>query len=104
MRPLQNAPFCPISVSGSNFNPQNTICIRACPVGPEDRTGWLKFSPSLNLNKIEHFSKVSLSDMKLIKLIKKTCPRAHEDINIFNQSKEDINHRKFNLASNMCIF
>jgi hypothetical protein len=26
-RPLQNAPFCPISVSGSNFNPQNTICI-----------------------------------------------------------------------------
>ena len=27
MRPLQNAPFCPISVSGSNFNPQNTKCI-----------------------------------------------------------------------------
>jgi hypothetical protein len=27
MRPLQNAPFFPISVSGSNFNPQNTICI-----------------------------------------------------------------------------
>jgi hypothetical protein len=26
-RPLQNAPFCPISVSGSNFNPQNTQCI-----------------------------------------------------------------------------
>jgi hypothetical protein len=24
LRPLQNAPFCPISVSGSNFNPQNT--------------------------------------------------------------------------------
>jgi len=23
-RPLQNAPFCPISLSGSNFNPQNT--------------------------------------------------------------------------------
>ena len=65
-RPLQNAPFCPISVSGSNFNPQNTICIRACPVGPEDRTGWLirqssvAGSPSLNLNKIEHSSKVSL--------------------------------------------
>jgi hypothetical protein len=59
MRPLQNAPFCPISVSGSTFNPQNTICMDACPVGPEDRTGWLKFSPSLNLNKIEHFSRVS---------------------------------------------
>jgi hypothetical protein len=27
MRPLQNAPFCPISASGSNFNPQNTQCI-----------------------------------------------------------------------------
>ena len=26
-RPLQNAPFCPISVSGSNCNPQNTQCI-----------------------------------------------------------------------------
>jgi hypothetical protein len=59
LRPLKNAPFCPISLSGSNFNPQNTLCIRACPVGPEDRTGWLKFSSSLNLNKIEHFSKVS---------------------------------------------
>ena len=26
-RPLQNAPFCPISASDSNFNPQNTQCI-----------------------------------------------------------------------------
>jgi hypothetical protein len=26
-RPLQNALFCPISVSCSNFNPQNTPCI-----------------------------------------------------------------------------
>ncbi|MBW1836842.1 MAG: hypothetical protein JRI99_07810 [Deltaproteobacteria bacterium] len=26
-RPLQNAPFCPIPVSGSNFNPQKTKCI-----------------------------------------------------------------------------
>jgi hypothetical protein len=23
-RPLKNAPFCPIAVSGSNFNPRNT--------------------------------------------------------------------------------
>jgi hypothetical protein len=23
MRPLKNAPFCPIPVSGSNFNPRN---------------------------------------------------------------------------------
>jgi hypothetical protein len=27
MRPLKNTPFCPISASGSNFNPQNTGCI-----------------------------------------------------------------------------
>jgi hypothetical protein len=27
MRLLQHVPFCPISVSGSNFNPQNTHCI-----------------------------------------------------------------------------
>jgi hypothetical protein len=27
VRPLQNAPFCPISVLGSNFNPQNAHCI-----------------------------------------------------------------------------
>jgi hypothetical protein len=26
-RPLQNAPFCLISASGSNFNPRNTPCI-----------------------------------------------------------------------------
>jgi len=26
-RPLQNAPFCPIPASGSNFNPRNTQCI-----------------------------------------------------------------------------
>jgi len=39
MRPLQNAPFCPTPVSGSNFNPQNTKCIPACPVAPVDGTG-----------------------------------------------------------------
>jgi hypothetical protein len=27
MRPLKNTPFCPISASGSNFNPQNSKCI-----------------------------------------------------------------------------
>jgi hypothetical protein len=27
MRPFQNAPFCPISASGSNLNPRNTQCI-----------------------------------------------------------------------------
>jgi hypothetical protein len=31
-RPLQNAPFCPISASGSNFNPQNTRCIPAVKI------------------------------------------------------------------------
>jgi hypothetical protein len=52
--------------SGSNFNPQNTTSITACPVGPADRTGVVnppKFgggSPFLALNKIERFAKVSL--------------------------------------------
>jgi hypothetical protein len=32
LRHLQNALFRPIPASGSNFNPQNTHCIRACPV------------------------------------------------------------------------
>jgi len=69
---LQNAPFCPISASDSNFNPQNTQCIPACPVGPADRTGavkifvFLELEPRLNIKygfnragKIEHSSKVS---------------------------------------------
>jgi hypothetical protein len=29
---LQNAPFRPISASGSNFNPQNTQCIPAVKI------------------------------------------------------------------------
>jgi len=32
MRHLQNAPFCPISALGSNFNPQNTQCIPAVKI------------------------------------------------------------------------
>ena len=32
LRPLQNAPFCPISASGSNFNSQNTQCIPAVKI------------------------------------------------------------------------
>jgi len=31
-RPLQNAPFRPISASGLNFNPQNTQCIPAVKI------------------------------------------------------------------------
>jgi len=27
MSQFQNVPFCPISASGSNFNPRNTTCI-----------------------------------------------------------------------------
>jgi len=49
MRPLQNALFCPIPASGSNFNPQNTQCIPACPVGPADRTGVVKVFAFLGL-------------------------------------------------------
>ncbi len=56
MRPLQNAPFCSISASGSNFNPRNILYI---PV--------VEIFAFLDLNQIsadfeiEHFSKVSIS-------------------------------------------
>jgi len=43
-------PFAQFLASGSNFNPRN---IQYIPVVKN-------FSPSLNLNEIEHFSKVSL--------------------------------------------
>jgi hypothetical protein len=57
MRPLQNVPFCPISASDSNFIPQNTQCIPVVKmfVFPRSKSGIF----DLNLNKIEHFSKVS---------------------------------------------
>jgi len=32
MRPLKNTPFCPISVSGSNFNPRNIPYIPAVKI------------------------------------------------------------------------
>jgi len=32
LRPLQKALFCPISLSFSNFNPQNTQCIPAVKI------------------------------------------------------------------------
>jgi hypothetical protein len=51
-------------------NPRNTQCMSACPVGPADRTGVVKFSPALNLNKFEHFSKVSYYNSILNKIIR----------------------------------
>jgi hypothetical protein len=62
MRPLQNAPFCPIPASVSSFNPKNTQCI------PVVKTfAFLGLEPRLNIKngfnwagKIERFSKVSL--------------------------------------------
>ncbi len=44
MRPLQNAPFCPISVSDSNFNPQNTQCIPVVKIFV-----FLELEPRLNI-------------------------------------------------------
>jgi hypothetical protein len=64
---LQNIPFCPISVlalwnakpiplgSGSIFNPRNTRCIPACPVGPADRTGVVKIIAFLELEQKYRF-------------------------------------------------
>jgi hypothetical protein len=57
-RPLQNAPFCPIPASGSNFNPQNTQCIPVVKI-----FAFLGLEPRLNIKcgfnwagKIERFS------------------------------------------------
>ena len=57
LRPLQNAPFCPISASVSNFNPRNTQCIPACPVGLADRTGVVKIIAFLELEQKYAFFK-----------------------------------------------
>jgi len=43
VRPLQNPTFCPISTSGSNFNPQNTQCIPAVKI-----IAFLELEPRLN--------------------------------------------------------
>jgi hypothetical protein len=73
LKPLQNAPFCPIPASGSNFNPQNTQCIPVVKIFALTRgihaprpCGQLDSCPillscriALALNKIERFSKVS---------------------------------------------
>jgi tetratricopeptide (TPR) repeat protein len=57
MRPLQYGPFCSISASKASG-----ICQQAQILILEILHGFmrLKFSPSLNLNKIEHFSKASI--------------------------------------------
>ena len=74
LRPLQNALFCPISVSGLNFNPQNTQGIPVVKIFALTRgvhalalTGSMTAvqfrDPAelpLNVNKNEHFSKVSI--------------------------------------------
>jgi len=61
MRPLQNALFCPILASGSNFNLQNTQCIPVVKI-----FAFLGLEPRLNIKygfnwagKIEHFAKIS---------------------------------------------
>ncbi len=67
LRPLQNAPFCPISASGGtsrqrrglNFNPRNIKYIPVVKIFafPRSKSGIF----DLTLTKIEHFSKVSVS-------------------------------------------
>jgi hypothetical protein len=50
MRPLQNATFCPISASGSNFNPRNTTCIPVVKIFAFlDLEQKLAFSKDLNI-------------------------------------------------------
>ena len=68
MRPLQNPPFYPISASPiigiyTTFRQAQILILKILnvwmPVPIDYPSGWLKISPSLNLNKNEHFSKVS---------------------------------------------
>jgi len=54
--PDRKLSFPPISASDSNFNPRNTTSITACPVGPADRTGVVKFFVFLDLNEKSWFS------------------------------------------------
>jgi hypothetical protein len=48
MRLCHNTPIGPFSALGSDFNPQNTSSIPACPVGPADRTGVVKILDCLD--------------------------------------------------------
>jgi len=58
LRPLQNAPFHPISTSGSNFYPRNTQCIPACPVECEAySSGMVKIIAFLELEQKGTFFK-----------------------------------------------
>ena len=45
LRPLKNAPFCPIPASGSNFNPRNTQCIHVVKI-----FAFIGLEPRLNIN------------------------------------------------------
>ncbi len=56
LRPLKNATFCPIPALDSTFCTKWSF---SSILGILNVCLWLKFSPALNLNKIEHFSKVS---------------------------------------------
>jgi len=62
MRPLQNAPFCPISVSGSNFFPQNTQCIPAVKI-----FAFLELEPRLNI-------KTDLTGQAKLSIFQRTQP------------------------------
>jgi len=60
-------------VSDSNFYPQNTQCIPACPVGPADRTGvvkifaFLELEPRLNI-------KTDLTGQAKLSIFQRTQP------------------------------
>jgi hypothetical protein len=52
---FQNVPFCPISASGSNFNPRNTTCIPVVNI-----FAFLDFEQISADFEIEHFENDSL--------------------------------------------
>jgi hypothetical protein len=61
--PVRKRLISPISASGSNFNPQNTQCMDACP----DFIGVVKIIAFLELEKIISFSGGTKLASKVIK-------------------------------------
>jgi len=56
-RPLKNTPFRSLRLSAQSLRQAQILILEILNVFL-----WLKFLPSLTLNKIEHFSKVSTGD------------------------------------------
>jgi len=64
LRPLKNAPFCPTSASGSNFNPRNIQYIPVVEIFAflDLEQNWTFFKGSKRSLKFRHPAKVPIMD------------------------------------------